>query len=76
MDNDAVQTAWDPLSNQQSITSGTRCIGFPHFGHRIVTSSIYGLCNSISSGQLSDMDFSSSIASDRVHVSTLTFPDI
>ena len=34
---------------------------FPHFGHLIVTSSIYGRWSSISSGQLSDMDFSSSM---------------
>lgn len=31
-----------PESNQQSITSGTRCIVPPHFGHFIVSSSIYG----------------------------------
>ena len=35
-----------PESNQQSITSGTRCISPPHFGHFTVISSIYGLCSS------------------------------
>ena len=43
------------------ITSGTRFISPPHFGHLRVTASIYGRCSSISSGQLSDMDFSSAI---------------
>ena len=50
-----------PESNQQSMTSGTRFICLPQCGHLMVTASIYGRCSSILSGQLSDMDLSSSM---------------
>ena len=50
-----------PESNQQSMTSGTRFICLPHSGQVMVTLSMNGRCSSMSSGQLGDMLFNSSM---------------
>src|SRR3989304_6027861 len=50
-----------PESNQQSMTSGTRPMAPPHFSQFSLTSSIYGLCKSRSSGTALLLAFSSSM---------------
>ena len=49
----------EPESNQQSSTAFSRFITLPHTGQSTSTRSMYGLCSSISSGQLRLMALSS-----------------